>query len=239
MKQECLFFALIVSLGALCAQEEMAAEQVVSQPVILSEEVAQEIQIAPAPEPETAPVAIQESAPSEPTMMSAIVQNSEPMLQEEKIDEVKLEEPVALVKDIKADAKKFVITVPEREGKMIEEIIETMGTSNVLALGFKKGHLKELGKQLKGLGPLQFLGYIFTHPKLLPQMRSIYKSSFKWKGFVEGIIPGLKRDASSEEFFEHLQGFATLLNLDFDALSEKAKKQDWEAFVYYILEKTT
>jgi len=132
----------------------------------------------------------------------------------------------------------FVLQVPEKEGKMIEEIIVTMGTNNVLALGFKKGHLKSLGKKLKGVGPLQFLGYIFTNPKLKKQMQVIYKSTVKWKGFINGVIPGLKRDSTSDNFYKNLLGFSTLLKLDYESLREKAEKQQWDGFVIYIMNNT-
>ncbi len=148
----------------------------------------------------------------------------------------KIEAPVAInIEPPKIAAFEFVLNVDQKKGAIIEEIITTMGTSSTLGLGFKKNHLRSLGKQLDGLATLQFLGYIFSQPNLKKHMVSIHSSSLKWDGFMNGIKPGLAREASSKEFFEKLPGFAKIVNADVSTLSMHAEKQNWEAFVTHLV----
>lgn len=240
------YLAALIPLGLINGSADMPDAKIAETVITTQGDVAvteatavtvavTETKIVPAAITETNAVA---AAVTETPIISS-EENKAPI---EQLEPAKLGETDSSIKnelvEIKPFEVKFVLTVPEKEGKMIEEIIVTMGTNNVLSLGFKKGHLKELGKQLKGLGPLQFLGYIFSHPKLKAQMRSIYKSSFKWKGFVDGMVPGLARDSADQKFYEDLKGFAKHLNVDYETLANKAKSQDWEAFVLFILDNT-
>ena len=137
----------------------------------------------------------------------------------------------------------FVLSIPllgeeidQQKEAIIEEIITTMGTTNsVLSLGMKKNHLRSLSKQLDGIGPLQFLGYIFSREDLKKHMVSIHCSSLKWNGFMEGVKPGLIREATSQELYQKLPGFATALKVDQEALKKKAEAQDWEGFVTHLV----
>ena len=88
--------------------------------------------------------------------------------------------------------KAFEVKVSENEGKAIAEIVTTLGTTSLVGLGFKKGHLKSLGAGLKGIGTLHFLGYIFSNPELRAHMKTIRKSSLKWDGFLDGLKPGFE-----------------------------------------------
>ncbi len=134
-----------------------------------------------------------------------------------------------------AAVPEFVLSVDQKKGAVIEELITTMGTSSVLGLGFKKNHLRSLGKQLDGLGALHFLGYIFSRADLKKHMVAIHTSPLKWGGFMDGIKPGLTREANSKELFEKLPGFATMVKVDHEPLKQMAEKQDWEGFVAFLV----
>ena len=127
--------------------------------------------------------------------------------------------------------QQFQLNVSERQGAIIREIVVTMGRTNVLALGFKQGHLRALGKKLGDVGAMQFLGYIFTQQHLSKYMKSIYSSSFKWNGFVDGLKPGLDKEADTNELFTMLPGFSKAVEVSYDPLLSKAKERDWPGFI--------
>jgi hypothetical protein len=134
-----------------------------------------------------------------------------------------------------AEESSFTLSVSPDKGKVIEEIITTIGKTSVLSLGFKQGHLKALGKQLSGIGPLQFLAYIFSHEELTNHMKSIRKSSFKWNGVIDGLKGNLTKEADSNVLFSQLPGFAKVVQADYAALEKRAKDRNWDEFVAVIV----
>lgn len=142
----------------------------------------------------------------------------------------------ANAEELRSVTTEFVVKVSDNEGKSIEEIVTTLGTHSLVSLGLKKGHLKELGQGLKGIGCLHFLGYIFNHKELKAHMKTIQKSSFKWNGFMEGLKPGLERALKSKELLEELPSFAALTKVDYEKLLTRAKESNWDEFVGILVE---
>jgi hypothetical protein len=131
----------------------------------------------------------------------------------------------------------YEVKVSNENGKIISEIVSTLGGLSLLSLGFKKSHLKELGSNLKGVGPLHFLGYIFSNDELKSHLKTIHQSSIKWKGFLEGLKPGFERELNSNELMDQIPAFATFVKVDANILIEEAKKGDWDRFVAVMVEK--
>ncbi len=133
-------------------------------------------------------------------------------------------------------SEEFVVKVSEDEGKAISEIVTTLGKTNLVALGFKKGHLKALGQGLRGIGSLNFLGFILINEELKGHMRTIRKSSFKWDGFMDGLKPGFERELKSNKLVEDLPAFAALAKVDPQQLLVKAEAHNWDEFVAILIE---
>ncbi len=134
------------------------------------------------------------------------------------------------------DIKPYELKVSNEEGKIISEIVSTLGGLSLISLGFKKSHLKELGSNLKGIGPLHFLGYIFTSNDLKAHMKTIHQSSMKWRGFLDGLKPGFEREFKSNQLLQDLPGFADLVKMDVNKLVQEAKKENWDRFVEIMVE---
>ncbi len=133
-------------------------------------------------------------------------------------------------------SEEFTVKVSESEGSAISEIVTTLGKSNLVALGIKKGHLKKLGGGLKGIGPLQFLGYIMSKEDLKSYLSTIKKSSMKWSGFVDGLKPGFEREFKEGKLVKDLPEFAKRFGVDADQLLAKANAQNWDGFVELLIE---
>lgn len=147
-------------------------------------------------------------------------------------EEPKTPPSVVLVKE----APSFTLQVPKEQQKIIGELITIMGTHSTISLGFKKSHLEGLGKELRGVGPLQFLAYVFSEPTLAKHMCSIKASSFKWNGFIKGFIPSLKREYANRNLLNDLPGFAAFLSIPYDRLEKVAKEENWNEFVSILVD---
>ena len=132
--------------------------------------------------------------------------------------------------------EEFVLTVSSERAKMIEEIVVTMGQTNVILLKFKESHLRGLSRQLRGMGSLNFLGYIFTHPELKENMQYIRNSGFKWNGFMESVRKGFEREKASGKIFGEIAGFANMMGVKESALNAFVQKSDWDGFVSYLID---
>jgi len=133
-------------------------------------------------------------------------------------------------------ADSFEVKVSEDEGKAISEIVTTLGNSSIPGLAFKKGHLKTLGAGLKGIGPLHFLGFIFSNEELRAHMKTIRKSSIKWEGLLDSLKSGLERELTSKKLVPELQGFAALTKADHQKLLLKAEEHKWDDFIGILVE---
>ncbi len=129
----------------------------------------------------------------------------------------------------------FVLTVSNERAEIIEEIVTTMGETNLVLLKFKESHLKELSKKLKGMGSFNFLGYIFSNSELKDQMHSIEDSSWKFNGFMGSVRKGFDRDKASGSIWEQIPGFAKLLDVDETKLHKFIDKSQWDELVHYLV----
>ena len=133
-------------------------------------------------------------------------------------------------------SEEFVLTVSSERAEIIDEIVTTMGNTNLILLKFKESQLKELSKKLKGMGSFNFLGYIFTQPELKEQMKAIEDSSWKFNGFMGSVRRGFDRDKASGSIWEQITGFARLLDVDEEKLHKFIEKSQWDELVHYLVE---
>jgi len=119
--------------------------------------------------------------------------------------------------------------------------------TSLIGLAFKSSHLHEVGHVLdEHVPPFEFLGYIFSHPKLVKAMTEVKMSNSKYNGFVEGLRKNMLKEYESSCFFYRAKGFAKYLNLDEEKTIailkecvERAKtkndKRAFKPFVNYLI----
>ncbi len=132
-------------------------------------------------------------------------------------------------------SEEFVLTVSPERAQIIEEIVTTMGETSVVMLGFKKKHLEELSKKLRGMGSFNFLGYIFTHPELKEHMKVIADSSWKFDGIMKSTRNGFDRDKAAGTLWDQIPGFARLLDVSEQKLTKFSEKSEWDELVQYLV----
>ena len=135
-----------------------------------------------------------------------------------------------------AHVEAFELTVSPERAEAIEEIVVTMGESNVIWLKIQEKYLREISRRTKGMGSFNFLGYIFIHPEWKPHMRSIRKSWIKWNGFMESVRKGFLREKEAGVLDEQIDGFAEMLHVNAKFIRMLVKKNDWDGIVSYLID---
>ena len=129
----------------------------------------------------------------------------------------------------------FSVSVSSEEGKVIRELLTTMGENSVFSLAFKRTYLRNLAKKLRPVNSTQFLGYVFERQDLIQYMKDIHNSSIKWKNLTRSIVRGLKKE-HSDRLFDDLPSFAKFTKSNKNVLNYMAKRQDWNGFIVHLLE---
>lgn len=118
----------------------------------------------------------------------------------------------------------------------IYEIISTMAEHGKLTLLFKQSSLREMGAQINEVHPLKFLAVIFKDPYLKSCMFYIWDDYFKRNGFLEGLVPSLKREAEKGKLEIHLKDFALDVGSSEEALKSYVDAGDWENMVLFLIQ---
>jgi hypothetical protein len=120
------------------------------------------------------------------------------------------------------------------ESKIIAKLISTMAEKNVVQLMFEKKDLERKGKRVNCVHPLKFIGTICADPYLKHCIQVVRKSHFKWDNFVDGMKRRLKEEAASNNVLPYIQGLASKLKLDANAMLSYVTREDWEGLVTFI-----
>ncbi len=121
------------------------------------------------------------------------------------------------------------------EKETIEDIFLTIAESSVPSLLFESFRLTRLGDSIQHLPPLQFLGYIFTQPRLKDCIRIMSRSFFKWPPFIEGVQDNMDKEYFKGTLFPDLPDFAKLVGGDYETLRKLSENRKWDEFVRSLL----
>lgn len=150
--------------------------------------------------------------------------------------------PVAGLVKVKPDKDKNKpfkdLRCTEEDKETITYIIASMGTKSWTWLWMHEGELNKKGDEISGVHPLKFLSVVFQDEYLKKVcMPSIFKSSLKRNGFLDGLAPNMTKEAQKGKLQKYLKDFMKEINLDAshtDALMEFIEQKDWHGFVYYL-----
>ncbi len=129
----------------------------------------------------------------------------------------------------------YQLPLPDREQRLIYDVIKTMGDKNVLQLLFEKKSLERKGRRINHVHPLRFVGYILATPKLKSSLREVKTSTFKWDHFIDGFAKRMKEEASYNNLTPYLPGFVQYVGADLDEVKQYVQRKDWEGLVKSLL----
>lgn len=123
------------------------------------------------------------------------------------------------------------------ERQKIGLILKTLAENNVVNLLFEKKHLERLGHDINHVHPLRFLGTVFKEPRLVYFVRQIRRSTFKWRGFIDGFSSRFNEEIKEGNVNAYLPGLAESLNVRVEEIQSYVNYQDFEGLVIFLLEK--
>lgn len=121
------------------------------------------------------------------------------------------------------------------EKKIISKLVVTLAENNVFKLLFEKKKLEKLGKRINHVHPMKFLGTILGDPRLFHCLREIRKSTFKWEGFMDGLVRRMNEELSHNNIEKYIPGFASFVNKDPNKIQEFIERRDFEGMVISFL----
>lgn len=129
----------------------------------------------------------------------------------------------------------YSLPISHEEERIIHKIISTLANKNIFSLLLERRDLERKGKQISHLHPFRFLGSIFSNPHLRSAMREVKKSTFKWDGFMDGLIPRMKEEASRDNLHRYIPGFAEHVKADPEKINYFIRHRNWDALVKYLM----
>jgi hypothetical protein len=138
-------------------------------------------------------------------------------------------------KPLQVEKKVFTVTVSQKEGQVIKELLQMMGESSIVYLMFQKSYLKSLAKQLNNVSSTQFLAYVFERRDLIKHMKQISNSSVKWKSLTKSIVRGLIKE-SEQNLREDIPSFAKLTKSNKNILEQMVNEENWDGFILHLLQ---
>ncbi len=129
----------------------------------------------------------------------------------------------------------YQLPLSEKEKRYIKVIVSTMAEKNLIQLMFEKYTLEKKGKEITGVHPLRFIGYILSVPKLKDNLRIIRKSSFKWDAIIEGFSKRMKEELAHDNVYQYVPGFAKETGSSTHHVNEYIDRKDFEGLVRSLL----
>lgn len=129
----------------------------------------------------------------------------------------------------------YQLEINDHDKDLIYKIIDTMARDNVIKLGLKRRSMERKGRKVRHVHPLRFLGHIFGDHYLHQCMREVYRSSFKWNGFIDGLKDRIKEESAKGNLLPYVPAFAKQTNRDADKIAHYIERRDWEGLVRYLL----
>ncbi|MBS0621205.1 MAG: hypothetical protein JSS61_07100 [Verrucomicrobia bacterium] len=126
----------------------------------------------------------------------------------------------------------LLITPGERG--IIQNLLTTIGSSNLLSLAGQKGELEAQGKQVEHVHPLKFLWCVFSDPSLVPHMESIRENGLKWDPFINGLTEKLQTVSDTLEPCK--SGFAKSLRVNLADIEPFFAEKRWADLVVFLID---
>jgi hypothetical protein len=129
----------------------------------------------------------------------------------------------------------YALPLSQREMGLIDSIITTIATDNLIKLALNKRATEKKGKKIEHVHPLRFMGYILSHRTLKEHARTIRKSSFKWDAFIDGFAKRMREEMGKHNVFPHIPGFAEQVGSTPEHVNRYLHKKDFEGLVKSLL----
>ncbi len=118
------------------------------------------------------------------------------------------------------------------EQKDIAYIVTTLGNASITSIAGAKSSLKKAGDRIEMVHPMQFLLYVFSDEKLKAAMHNLQdRTSWIRNEFFNGIIRSFDEEAARNNLSNHIDDFATRLNLDYGLIASLITEKRWKDLI--------
>jgi hypothetical protein len=136
------------------------------------------------------------------------------------------------------------LPLAEEEGKIIYQIVDSVGNLNELKLWGKEDEITALGNKVQHVHPFKFLETVLNNPHLKQAMIKIEDSfgKFKWRGFFDGTAhsPGFsakcEREFARDNLTPYIVGFCQVVKANPEQIRHFIEKKEWEKLVRFLIQ---
>ena len=164
---------------------------------------------------------------------------------QKKLDKPKPSTPASPQLTVQVLKQKLYGDLPltDEDAKIIHQIIEMIGSLNVLAIPFKTPLLIELGNKIQHVHPLKFLEKVLNTPQLKLSMIKVEDSTVKWNGFLwgnsldgsSGFKAKCNRETDQKNFAIYIDDFCKVVKAPVEKVRPFVEKKDWEGLVRFLI----
>jgi hypothetical protein len=127
------------------------------------------------------------------------------------------------------------LPISENDKKLIRKLVNTLSDKNVFQLLLEKKELEKIGRQIRPVHPLRFLGYICSDAALRSGLASIHSNHFKWTSFVDGFKDKMREEARKGQIAPYIFGFSHEVSVDPNVVAGFLSKGDYEGLIKYFI----
>jgi hypothetical protein len=127
------------------------------------------------------------------------------------------------------------LPISENDKKLIKKLVNTLSDKNVFQLLLEKKELEKIGRQIRPVHPLRFLGYICSDPSLRSSLAAIHSNHFKWTSFVDGFKDKMREEARKGQIAPYIFGFSHEVSVDPNVVAGFLSKGDYEGLIKYFI----
>jgi hypothetical protein len=136
----------------------------------------------------------------------------------------------------KGAPRNYFAAVTAQERKDITYILRTLANNSLAKIVKEKSGLKKAGDRIDSLHPFKFMETIFTDEELKVCVRVIEGKNWVWSDFLNGITSSLSKESAIDNLKpEHIQSFASTLNVDINLILPAIQDKNWSKLVYDLI----
>jgi len=129
----------------------------------------------------------------------------------------------------------FSLPLTPKDKNNIRILLTDLSEKNYLQLLMDKSGMNRKGDRVKVVHPMRFLGYILYDPFLHKCLKVIEKDSIIYGEFTAGFVNHMEEEAAKEDLTIYAPGFAELLQVNVEMVTNSIKNKKYEDLIKKIL----
>lgn len=135
------------------------------------------------------------------------------------------------------------LPLTEEEGRIIYQIIDSVGEWGMAKLWKREDEINALGNKVQHVHPFKFLEVVLTSPRLKQWMVEIEDGLFslKWRGFFDGTSASAgftakcEREFARDNLAPYIVGFCQTVKANPEQVRHFVEKKEWEKLVRFLI----